>query len=126
MGLLNKFRKEGEKLKYREEVIQNLVSLFNLKESFGAWQRGLGLKHYSSNQSNQGGIQEIISDIVCNIENYEKRVHLIDVQPVKRESLFNLSLRIECKIGGIFHSFYIGFNAFQDYVEVEGELENKA
>lgn len=110
MGLLNKFRKEGKKKDYEQEVIGNLVSLFNTKESFGAWQKGFGLKSYCLGKSRHQMIEEIIVDMKYNIEQFEKRIQVMEIQAINSENILNLHFQIKCQLGGQFHSFYIGFN----------------
>lgn len=111
MGLLNKFRKEGKKKEYEQEVIQNLISLFNTKQSFGAWQKGLGLKSYCLGKSRNHIIEEMIADIKFNIEQFEKRIKVIEIQAINDTSIVNLSFQIKCQLGEQFHSFYIGFSS---------------
>lgn len=118
MGLLNKFRKEGKKKEYEQEVIGNLISLFNTKESFGAWQKGLGLKSYCLGKSLNTIIEEMIADIKYNIEQFEKRIKVIEIQAVNSKTILNIHFQIKCKLGEKFHSFYIGFNS-QNPIQVE-------
>jgi len=122
MGLLNKFRKDGHKKGLEKEVAYHLSALLNTKESFGAWQKGLGLQSYCSSKSRNDIIAEIVGDIKYNIECYEKRIKLIDIQVIDSKSIFNLRLQINCQLGGRFHSFYIGFKQSQNPIQVEVEV----
>lgn len=119
MGLLNKFRKDISKKDYEKEVIDNLVALFNTKETYGAWQKGLGLKNYSHILYRNDLVKEIIADIKYNIEHFEKRVKLLDIQEIKDENPLTIRFQLRCQIGGKFHSFYIGFNHFKNPIQVE-------
>ena len=121
MGLLNKFRKEGSKKDYQQEIVENLTAIFNTKQTFGAWQRGLGLKSYCNGKSRNDLIEEIVLDVKTNIEQFEKRVQLIDIKVVDNKGLFNLNLQINCRAGGQFHAFYLGFKRFEDLIEVGTE-----
>jgi predicted component of type VI protein secretion system len=122
MGLLNKFRKEGRKKGLEKEVADHLASLFNTKQSFGAWQKGLGLKSYCSSQSRNDVIAEIVADIKYNIDCFEKRIKLIDIQVMDNQSIFNLRFQINCQLGGRFHSFYVGFRQSRNPIQVEVEI----
>ncbi|HUD01895.1 MAG TPA: GPW/gp25 family protein [Rhabdochlamydiaceae bacterium] len=122
MGLLNKFRKEGQKKSLEQEVADSLMSLFNTKQSFGAWQKGLGLQTYCSSKSRNDVIAEIVSDIKYNIDCFEKRIKLIDIQVIENKSISNLKLQINCHLGGRFHSFYVGFRQSQNPIQVEVEV----
>lgn len=123
MGLLNKFRKDGKKKDYEEEVVSNLTSLFNTKRYFGAWQRELGLQNYGNINSYKGTIKEIISDIQYNIRHYERRIELLSIESMESDTPFTLRFQIKCKLGGKFHSFYVGFTNCQKTVLVEEEKD---
>ncbi|MBS0647908.1 MAG: GPW/gp25 family protein [Verrucomicrobia bacterium] len=122
MGLLNKFRKEGHKKELEKEVVHHLMALLNTKQTFGAWQKGLGMKTYCSSKSRSDVIAEIIDDVKYNIEAFEKRIKLIDIQVIDSKSIFNLRLQINCYLGGKFHSFYIGFRQSPNPIQVEVEV----
>ena len=117
MGLLNKFRQKG-KISLENEVADHLTVLFNTKRSFGAWQRGYGIDNYANYYSKDEAIEAIIADITYNIENFEKRVQLLEVAESEDKSLFYYRFVIKCKIGSRFHSYYIGFKSVKDPVEV--------
>lgn len=119
MGLLNKFRSEEKKKSLEEEVADNLTALLNTKESFGAIQKGLGLKTYSSCKSRDDIFKDLAADIQYNIDTFEKRIKLIEIQPLKDENSLVLRLQIKCQLGERFHSFYVGFSPFQEPIQVE-------
>ncbi len=120
MGLLNKFRKQG-KMTLEKEVADHLTALFNTKRSFGAWQAGYGIDNYANYHSKADRVKEIIQDIKYNIENYEKRILLVEVAPVETPSSCHHRFVIKCKLGSRFHSFYVGFKKGKDPIEVEFE-----
>lgn len=121
MGLLNKFRKEGQKKDLEKEVVHHLMALLNTKQMFGSWQKGLGMKTYCSSKSRSDVISEIVADIKYNIETFEKRIKLIDIQIIDNNSIFNLRLQINCHLGGQFHSFYVGFKQSPNSIQLEVE-----
>jgi predicted component of type VI protein secretion system len=122
MGLLNKFRKEGQKKGLEKEVAHHLTALLNTKQMFGAWQKGLGMKSYCSSKSRSDVISEIVADIKYNIDTFEKRIKLLEIQVIDNKSIFNLRLQINCQLGGRFHSFYIGFRKSPNPIQVEVEV----
>ncbi len=121
MGLLNKFRNGENKRGLEEEVVGNLSSLLNTKATFGAWQKGMGLKSYACNKSNLTIVNEIIDDIVFNIEQYEKRMKVLAVRVVNNTSALTIRFQIDSVIGEEFHSFYLGFKNYPEPVIVEVE-----
>ncbi len=118
MGLLNKFRKKG-RTSLEEEVADHLKALLNTKRSFGAWQKGFGIDNYANYHSKDEAIEAITADIAFNIENFEKRIKLIEISESQDTSLFYYRFVIKCKIGSRFHSYYIGFKKGKESVEVE-------
>ena len=122
MGLLNKFRTKNKKREIEQEVIENLKALFNTKQNYGAWQKGLGLKSYANVNSSLGAIKEVIADIEKNITLYEKRIKLLNVQWVEGNRPLSLRFQIECLIGKKFHAFYVGFNHCPESVCFEEEI----
>lgn len=121
MGLLNKFRKKEKKLSYEQEVAKSLSSILNTKEGYGSWLRGFGLGTYLNNKVHEHVIGEVIKDVQFNIESFEKRVQIIDIQVTEEDDKYNLTLRLKCRLGGTFHFFYLGFKELQDTVKVEVE-----
>jgi predicted component of type VI protein secretion system len=119
MGLLNKFRKEGQKKTPEDEVVNNLISLLNTKQQYGAWHRGLGLNAYSNFNSYAGAVNKIIEDIEYNIKHFEKRVQLIDIKLVDSSTPLYIKFQIQCKILGKFHAFYIGFTNYAEPISVK-------
>ena len=120
MGLLAKFRKEG-KISLEKEVADHLSALFNTKQSFGAWQKGLGMRNYCSGKSRTDIIEDIVADIRYNIVNFEKRVKLIEILAIDDKETWNLRFQIKCQLGARFHSYYIGFKQSHEPIEVEFE-----
>jgi predicted component of type VI protein secretion system len=118
MGLLNKFRKQ-KKATLEKEIADHLTTLFNTKRSFGAWQAGYGIGDYANYHAKTDLVKEMIQDIRFNIENYEKRVQLVEVVPVETPNTCSHRFVIKCKLGSRFHSFYIGFKKGKDPIEVE-------
>ncbi len=109
MGLLNRFKKETKR-NLKVEVLESLTHLLSVKESFGAWQKGLGLGDYSySNQCNEL-IPKIIEDICFNITQYEKRFKLDKITLVSPENLMNLCFELEGTIEESPQMFYLYIN----------------
>ncbi len=121
MGLLNKFRKKEKRLAYEEEVTSSLSSILNTKGGYGSWIRGFGLGTYLNNKVHEHVVGEVIKDVRFNIESFEKRVKIVDIEILEDGGKCNLSLKLKCQLGGTFHFFYLGFKEFEDVVKVEVE-----
>lgn len=121
MGLLNKFRSPGKRKTLQDEVVTHLIGLFNTKQTFGAWQKGLGVRSYSSGRSRADIIEQVIQDIKYNLEKFEERIKIIEIRVMDSENVFNLRFQIKCQLGSSFHSYYVGFKQSKDLVEVNRE-----
>ena len=119
MGLLNKFREDVDKKTLEQEIYEHLTVLLNIKESFGAYQKGLGLKNYCYNKSDHTGLQKILADIMYNIQHYEKRIKLLELKAIDNSSPSNIKIQVDCKIKDQFRSFFICFNQYQQFFNIE-------
>jgi len=108
MGLLNKFRKLETK-DLAEEVVESLSNLLTLKQTFGAWQKGLGLDDYSYGNHCEEIVKKIVEDICFNIQQYEKRFKLAKVCVVSSKNPVDLCLELEGTLEGKHQAFYINF-----------------
>ena len=109
MGLLNKFKKEQKK-SLKVEILESLTHLLSVKESFGAWQKGLGLGDYSYSNQCRELIPKIIEDICFNITQYEKRFNLTKVTLVSSNNIMNLCFELEGMIEETPQMFYLYIN----------------
>ncbi len=75
MGLLNKFRKTALG-NLSDEVLESIQHLLSMKQTFGAWQKGLGLDDYSYANEGEEIVNKIVKDIWNNIKNFEKRFQI--------------------------------------------------
>lgn len=79
------------------------------------------MRNYSTGKSRTDIINQIVFDIKHNIDTYEKRVKLIDIEIMDDKDVFNLRFQIKCLLGEKFHSYYIGFKKLQSPIIVEVE-----
>ncbi len=119
MGFLSKFRKNSKLQTVEQEVVDHLSALLNTKEMYGAWQKGLGMRSYSSGKDRPDIVQEMIQDLKFNIETYEKRIKIVAIEVVESKYRFIPRFQLHCKVGERLHAFYIGFNQAQNSVDVE-------
>lgn len=78
LGLLNAFRIQPIKT-LQAEVLQSISCLLNTKQSFGAWQKELGLEDYSYAAKSAEILQKMAEDIAKTIQANEKRFKLQSV-----------------------------------------------
>ena len=107
MGLLNKFRKtQHSKL---EEVMESLSLLLSTKQSFGSWQKGMGLTDYPY-AAQEEIVAKLMKDIRTNIERFETQIILKEIRLFSSYQR-NLCFQIDCKLEEKLYSFYITFNS---------------
>ncbi|GEM_PF-2263684 len=99
MGLLNAFRTQPI-TNLREEVIDSLRHLFSTKQTYGAWQKELGLDDYSGSNYSPETLKQIEEDIAQNIQIYEKRIDLELVEITTFKSYADFEVKVEGKIQG--------------------------
>jgi predicted component of type VI protein secretion system len=106
MGLLDKFRKKPV-ADLAEEVLGSITHLLGTKQTFGAWQKGMGLDDYSYANASEEIINKIVDDIVYNIQNYEKRFQLSSVKATPPLNPRSLCFELEGILDGKVQIFHI-------------------
>lgn len=108
MGLLTKFSKLPNK-DLKEEVADAIMHLLKTKQTFGAWQKGLGMDDYSDANRGEEIIQRIMEDIALNIKSQEKRFKLETIRLKGSGHLSNLCFELEGTLAGVPQSFFLYF-----------------
>lgn len=99
MGLLDAFRKSPVRNK-REEVVASLRHLLSTKQSYGAWQKELGLDDYSGANYSTDILRKIEEDVALNIAMYEKRFTVRHVEISSFKSYADFEVKVEGDIEG--------------------------
>jgi type VI secretion system protein len=101
MAFMNKFiPSEKRKLspdKY-EDIIQNLNNILNTKNCYGSILEDYGIRDLNEFNSKEGIIKIVMEEVIRNIETYEPRLTVDDIQSVDSKSLFQLSFEIKCTV----------------------------
>ncbi len=101
MAFMNKFiPAEKRKLspdKY-EDIIQNLNNILNTKNSYGSILEDYGIRDLNEFNSKEGIIKIVMEEVIRNIETYEPRLTVDDIESVDSKSLFQLSFKIKCTV----------------------------
>ncbi len=106
MGFLNVFRTKPVH-SIKDEVISSLRHLFSTKQSYGAWQRELGLDDYSGANYSSEVLRQIEEDIALNIKTYEKRITLLRVEISSFKSYADFEVKVDGDINGEEVTFYV-------------------
>ena len=101
MAFMNKFiPSEKRKLstdKY-EDIIQNLNNILNTKNSYGSILEDYGIRDLNEFNSKEGIIKIVMEEVIRNIETYEPRLSVQEIESVDSQSLFQLSFKIKCTV----------------------------
>lgn len=109
MGLLNSFRIYPTK-SLSEEIALSLSHLLSTKQTYGAWQKELGIADYSNCNESKAILQEIADDIAVNIRAYEKRFHLKKVNVFDFKGFNDFSFELVGDLEGRSQIFYINIS----------------
>lgn len=101
MAFMNKFiSSEKRKMpndKYGD-IVQNLNHILNTKQEYGGILKEFGIRDLNEFNSKEGIIRVVMEEVLRNIELYEPRLEVLEIESVKNDSLFQLSFRLKCMV----------------------------
>jgi len=106
MGFLNVFR-TNPITSTRDEVFDSLRHLFSTKQSYGAWQKELGLDDFSGANYSPEVLKQIEENIALNMSTYEKRLTLRELEVTSFKSYADFEVKVVGDIEGVETVFYI-------------------
>lgn len=119
MGLLSKFRKTEKRATLEEDVFEHLTDLLNTKKNLGCYPFDYGIDSYVYLGTDKNIALQLAADIKSGLEQFEKRVRDIDIQPVNSENSFLLAFKISCKIEKNSYSFQLSFHNQKNMFKLE-------
>lgn len=98
MALFNKFdtKRGGSESPELDAIIENLNNILNTKKGFGSSLPDFGIRDMNEYTSREHISQAVIEEVRYNIEKYEPRLELVNIEVGEDGGLFNLSFRIDC------------------------------
>ncbi|MCG8635731.1 MAG: type VI secretion system baseplate subunit TssE [Desulfobacterales bacterium] len=81
-----------------EDIIQNLNNILNTKNSYGSILEDYGIRDLNEFNSKEGIIKIVMEEVIRNIETYEPRLSVQEIESVDSQSLFQLSFKIKCTV----------------------------
>jgi type VI secretion system protein len=118
--LLAKFYRDRKKFSELTSVISNLNYMLNTKKGFGFWREGYGVGDYNEYKARNKIVQTLIAEIKENIETYEPRVRLDDIQEVPSDSPFRLRFQMRGTFLDDDRPVFIVVDALRNLVTIEG------
>ena len=98
MALLRKLAGDTAEEDEIASIIDNLNNMLNTKRGYGFFLQDFGLSDYHHLSSCDDIAEMITREINENIERFEPRLKLINIEANKENKLFRQSFRIDCVI----------------------------
>ncbi len=99
MALFEKFsfKHDGRYMDEKiEHIIENLNNILNTKRNFGAFIRDFGIRDMNEYTNRDQISLAVMEEVKSNIEKFEPRVKLINMEIGEDDNPFYLSFKIDC------------------------------
>ena len=119
MSLFQKFvtKKSTETLLF--SIVRNLNQILNSKKGFSSYVKQFGIGDWNVYKSRHKIIETILDEIKENIELYEPRVKLLDIEEVDSEVASRLRFEMKCVILNKNKPIYVIFDSILNDIIVE-------
>jgi len=81
-----------------KSIIENLNNILNTKKQFGCFIKGFGIEDMNQFTSREYLVPLLIEEVKYNIEHFEPRLILEDIEVVDTDQPFLISFKIKCKV----------------------------
>ncbi len=113
MPLFNKFtkkidNKEGDEIR---SIIENLNNMLNTKKGFGFFLKGFGIDDMNQYTSKSHIGTALMEEIRYNIEHFEPRLKVNNIQVEDDDKPFSISFKIECTIKQTSKALHMEFDS---------------
>lgn len=119
--LLDRFRRSGDQGDELRSIVDNLNRILNTKKGFGHWHDGFGIGDYNEHRGRTAIVKTLVQEIKENIELFEPRVRLHQVNEVDATSPFRLRFQVDGVLVGHDKPFFIVVDSIRHEVTVEGD-----
>ena len=119
MGLLQKFSRKKGPINKVEDIIANLKNILNTKKLFGSGIKQLGIGDYNEYKSHAQIVATIIEEIQENIELYEPRVKLFEINVINSDESFRIRFELKCAVISESKPIYIIFDSIFNDIMIE-------
>ena len=101
MAFMNKFvpseKRKSAPERY-EDIIDNLNNILNTKKDYGSLIKDFGIRDLNEFNNKEGIIKIVVEEVLRNIETYEPRLVVKEIESVDSDALFQLSFKIRCMV----------------------------
>jgi len=77
-------------------IVENLNNILNTKKDYGSFLADFGIRDMNEYTSRDDIVHAVMEEVKHNIEQFESRVRVIDIQIVDDENPLMLSFKVEC------------------------------
>ncbi len=119
--LLDRFRRGADEGDEIRSIVDNLNRILNTKKGFGHWHSDYGIGDYNQHRGRTAIVQTLVEEIKENIERFEPRVRLHEVNEVDSASPFRLKFQVSGVFVGHEKPFFIVVDSIRHEVTVEGD-----
>jgi type VI secretion system lysozyme-like protein len=102
MALFSKFTYSSSGSRARPDhedllsIVENLNNILNTKKDYGSFLADFGIRDMNEYTSRDDIVHAVMDEVKHNIEQFESRVRVIDIQIVDDENPLMLSFKVEC------------------------------
>ena len=104
---------------YLASVVENLNNILNTKKEYGSFLIDLGIRDLNEYRSREDIARVVIEEVKQNIEQFEPRVELLEIESLENDSPFVLSFKIECMVQENAESLHLVFDTLFNKFHVD-------
>ena len=98
------------------DIIQNLNHILNTKREYGSFLDNYGIRDLNAFYNKEDISKVVIQDVLENIDRFEKRIEIEEIEHKKSNALFQLSFIIKCRMRNTQKSLDMNFDtAFNSF-----------
>jgi type VI secretion system protein len=92
-------------------IVENLNNILNTKKDYGSFLTDFGIRDMNEYTSRDKITKAVMEEVTQNIERFEPRVRIIDIQVEKNDNPFMMSFSVECMVRESSKSLNMIFNS---------------
>lgn len=102
-----------------EHIIENLNNILNTKRNFGAFIEDFGIRDMNEYTSRDQISVAVMEEVKANIEKFEPRVQLLNMEIGEDDNPFYLSFKIDCMVLDTKKTLRMIFDSVYSNVELD-------
>lgn len=121
MSFFNRFAARQRPVQDQEQsdIIENLNHILNSKKGYGAVLRDFGIRDLAEFNDEKQVTNAVMKEVTRNIQAFEPRIEVREIESVKSESIFQLSFKLDCVLKEKRQSLNMIFDTVSNSITVE-------